>query len=1011
MAFGIGDDLSVKVSANTRDFEEGMENSRDELTQLSGTTQVATGAVQTLQSRVNELGDELGRTERKTSSLSRAFGTLSAASNTLSFSLLGISGAQLTGLIVGFGTLATTLAPLTASLLGVATAAGGVAAGFGAIIGTGIFAYGEQLASQNEERLQQIREEIKSLQELKEERAGLTKGQQARLETAQKTVRQIEDRKAAQRTLTKSQQEELEKLRKVRDEILKRIRSGENLTREEQKRLQQTRERIDELKTLRQETTALTEGEQARLESARETIDKLREKSKQERGLTETEKERLENLKETRDELKSQATITGALSEALSETKTQLRETALSLGQDFIPLIRDAINALPEFIERIENSVGNLQPFADALRDAGQVAFRVIPEMVEFFFDLGREALPVVRDLGRYLANNWRDILKTSVQVVRDLGDEFLNTTDAVIDFIPPMIDFGTTVLETVLPPLNNFLNTLGNLATQVENNARIVKGLLVGAFIAITGPLGLAISLLVRFKDTVVESLGELNSEVIQPFADGFNSAFENNIGEVLDETGETITLFIETVTELVGLGGDIEGVGESVGQAFNKIQDAIITVNDILQGETDPQFDKTSRKLDNFVDVGKDLDRVISELGNTFNSAGEVVQKATTGKWVSALKELEATTNEATDAMRLALVGEEGEGGLTSIFDDAFTNAQTWLQENGGEILRQGMTTAINSVADAATDLSDILVGPDGESGVMTDMVNQADRWFTNTMPELGGDMAQALGNGIRQGIIDLTNPLRGEDSEIWDMIADASTWLINNIPRMFRAVGEAVVNSIIEGTQGLFRGLVGTEDATFNETFNSVVGWFKQNSFELVGDIGGSIIDGIVSGIQDTANEIGDAILDPVENAIDTINDVIPGSINLPEISEGSIGSFTVGGGELLGRDIPSQTFDVPGRDIGGGNISIPGFPITGLQTGGFIKQGGLAMLHAGERVVPASQVSDRGEVTVNSGPQEVIVHVEGDTGVIRDVSTEVVEQRERRAKRQTGGNTKI
>jgi hypothetical protein len=61
----------------------------------------------------------------------------------------------------------------------------------------------------------------------------------------------------------------------------------------------------------------------------------------------------------------------------------------------------------------------------------------------------------------------------------------------------------------------------------------------------------------------------------------------------------------------------------------------------------------------------------------------------------------------------------------------------------------------------------------------------------------------------------------------------------------------------------------------------------------------------------------------------------------------------------------------------------------------------------MAHEGERIIPSSQVTDRGEVTVDGGTGEVRVVVEGDTEVIRDVSAEVVDERERRAKRNTGG----
>lgn len=63
----------------------------------------------------------------------------------------------------------------------------------------------------------------------------------------------------------------------------------------------------------------------------------------------------------------------------------------------------------------------------------------------------------------------------------------------------------------------------------------------------------------------------------------------------------------------------------------------------------------------------------------------------------------------------------------------------------------------------------------------------------------------------------------------------------------------------------------------------------------------------------------------------------NSIIPSRLSLPRI--------TIGGGTIAGVDVPSVT-------IGGGSIDLPQ-----LNTGGLIDQGGLAMLHAGEAVVPA------------------------------------------------------
>lgn len=73
----------------------------------------------------------------------------------------------------------------------------------------------------------------------------------------------------------------------------------------------------------------------------------------------------------------------------------------------------------------------------------------------------------------------------------------------------------------------------------------------------------------------------------------------------------------------------------------------------------------------------------------------------------------------------------------------------------------------------------------------------------------------------------------------------------------------------------------------------------------------------------------------------------NAAIPNRVQIP--------SVTVGGGSVLGRDIPSIT-------VGGGSLNLPQ-----LRSGGMIEQGGMAMLHSGEAVLPAEVTRDITQVT--------------------------------------------
>lgn len=144
-----------------------------------------------------------------------------------------------------------------------------------------------------------------------------------------------------------------------------------------------------------------------------------------------------------------------------------------------------------------------------------------------------------------------------------------------------------------------------------------------------------------------------------------------------------------------------------------------------------------------------------------------------------------------------------------------------------------------------------------------------------------------------------------------------------------------------------------------------------------------------DAFADGISTIASDIMSLGVDMANTLIEAMNNAIPNEVGF-HVGEIEVAGQTVWGGGDVGVDIPNN-------------------PIPSAQTGGFIEGAGLLNVHEGEQVVQAAQVTDRGKV--ETGPSEVVVTLEGDTEVIRDVTTEVVERKERRAKRQTGGSTQI
>jgi hypothetical protein len=172
-----------------------------------------------------------------------------------------------------------------------------------------------------------------------------------------------------------------------------------------------------------------------------------------------------------------------------------------------------------------------------------------------------------------------------------------------------------------------------------------------------------------------------------------------------------------------------------------------------------------------------------------------------------------------------------------------------------------------------------------------------------------------------------------------------------------------------------------------------FNGLTDFFNE-TFNLDGlvEAFSSPLDGIQQDI--------DVVVDAVDELIDLLNEIpevdVPSPSEVlnreeeqeqePEQTEdpqdtGGGGGGGGGNGPRTGGGSPS--FPSAGGNTGGGsderaggsrpdNSGSGGAGFVGLATGGLIADAGAVMLHEGERVIPAGQVSDRGGVDVDMEP---------------------------------------
>jgi hypothetical protein len=826
------DTLSAKIKADASDYISTLELASDRTDALGNQASQAS-------ERVERLGDKSTTTATSVGALGATISTTSAATSTLAL-------ATSASLVPALGALLATAVPLTATLGGLATAAGGVATGFGAVIGTGIFAYSENLKEQNKERLSQLQE------------------------------------------------------------------------------------KRDKLKTVREETGELTDAQQ-------EQLDKLNEQ--------------IEATKET-------TSVTGALSDELTPAKEQFRESALVLGKEFIPLIRDAIDALPAFIRKIEDAIGDLTPFAEALRDAGQAAFDTVPKIVEQMMDMGRDALPAVRDLGGYLADNMVPFMEGLEETTSDVVDIMPDFTGSFADLLPKLNDVGIAVLETVLPALNDLIGGFSDLLGRAQEFAGRDD---VQSFLSDASD---AADIASDAFGTLVEKVGSFASTVAE--SDAFEQ-LKSTVESDLEATGKAITQIsngkIDNAlgTLVTRFGNRVGEITDFLGGSDGKIAGAIQDTATFLSADGAQKLTRGADKAFGAISSAaiSVRDAIFGPGGESgifavfIDSLGETLASVDYGDAFTGLTDAAEAAQEGAET---TLVGESGEGGLTSVVSDAVADAQSWLTSEGTSEMQAAATELADATLSGVASIKTILIGPDGGSGVLSAMVDQATTWLTDSAPTLLGEAMTAVGAAIRGALIDaVVNPLKGEDSAFWSGLIDASDWLATNAPELFVAVGDAIVNAIIESFQGLVQGLVGSDDGEIMTALRDVVGEFSIPNDVNLGSIGTAIVDAIVSSIGGISDDITEGI-----------------TAGLGGVAEGlsQVWNNTIGGTNILP---PFEIDGIPRTPFNG--IDFGGVEVPSLDTGGLIEQSGLANVHAGERVIPEAQVSDRGPVS--TGPQTEIV----------------------------------
>lgn len=540
MAFGIGDELSVRVSADTGDFERGMDRSQRTLSEFKREAARATPITRVLANNVDNLSNQFGQLGREAGGASRdiskvtasaavatpVMGSLSQATSVLGLSLTSIQTAPLTALVPIATSLSTTLIPLAAVVGSLTAGVTALAGAFGAIVGTGILAFGRERAKQAQTELQNLKSRKQELQGLVSGRETQIQLQQSRLETFQAELRNL-------REIKNSEQE-------------------------------------------------LTEQQKARMETLRSEISSTKEAINSQRRKLEAEQAEIQQKEQSIKKTEEQASITGALGAAFADLRDELIPIIANFGDKFVPLIESALDAIPGLVESIFDAVGNLQRFEAVLRDLGGAAQRVLPAITRELFNLAVRVLPQFVDLVAWIGRNAGTIFDDMLATTREIGPTLLGFAEALIQATPELNRLGKAILKTVVPAMSDFIGfaeDIINFAGESDGFVNFIRSGVAKLINWINGPgrtmIGTAAT---AFIDTLTALMGggeddnlftaltDLIGNTLVRLSDWFDAGGQEKVTQLLvglfdalemsitDTEGKVKDKFFDPITSILG-------------------------------------------------------------------------------------------------------------------------------------------------------------------------------------------------------------------------------------------------------------------------------------------------------------------------------------------------------------------------------------------------------------------------------------------------------------------------
>jgi phage-related protein len=652
----------------------------------------------------------------------------------------------------------------------------------------------------------------------------------------------------------------------------------------------------------------------------------------------------------------------GAVATNGDRLKSTFQELTSTIRNQFAPVFDVFAGVLDRLMQRLMAIIPQLVPaqkvvkqVAGQFEQLGQAIIGVLPAFTELAVQLAQRFLPPFVEWTQQILPKIPGLLQRLIPIMQQVGATLQPLAAAFLDMAPVMTEFGMRVLNIIVPALTTSARWFNRAMEAVNGLRKQVAGVVTSLTLAapVIAKAGLALAGLSNPATAAALAVGALGTAFATNFG-GIRTTIMNavramqqfvaslRLGQIVQAVGVVrnlrgafrqlqgvVNMFVSGiqpainrfVTTLKQNRPAIRGFFREISQSVNGVVDIFRTVflpaiQTVLQNVTIPLINRFSKVFaQHFGTVLRTATTTIDGIQSVFRSFGTVVSSTITT--VQATLRPLITWLRSTFGSEIRIVFNEIGRTLTvwtNTVSQVITRVRgalqpfvTWIRGK----FRGAIQTALNLVRAAWNRFGDEIVA--------------VVRFAFSTVR----GVIETTMDVIRTGTVATLRLLRGDFSGAFDAIANlvrntlsglrsyVSTWG----GKLKSAVSSAVDNAKTAITNGFDEAVGAGKDA-----LNGLLDWLR-NKWDIATSLG-SAFDGA-----------GDAAANAFKDAF---NAAIPDSIG-----------------------IPSKTIETPAGDatIGGGSISLPQ-----LDTGGYIEEDGIAQLHAGERVVPAAQVSDRGSAPV-------------------------------------------